>query len=193
MANFLIAFFCVCSLYAEDLGTFGVVFPIQEEDLLIVLQKRLEAATQDPHARKTIENKFIASIEAPKGIDLPRARNPRSYEFDPSMTLNADLNDHEGKLFFKKGSAVNPLEHYSMHQNLLFFDGSDPKQIAWAKEQSGIWILTKGRPLDIERKEVRPVYFDQAGFLLDKMNIRALPVRVTQKGLRLQVEEIPCF
>jgi conjugal transfer pilus assembly protein TraW len=178
---------------AEDLGCFGSTFPIQEQDLLIVLKERLAKAWQDQEQKQAIQEAFIAAIQNPKGQNLPKAKALRSFHFDPSMTAHETITDHQGKIIVSKGTRINPLDQCSLSQELLFFDGDDPLQVAWAKTGKGAWILTKGKPFDLEKTEEKPVFFDQGGFLTKKLGIRSLPAKVSQEGKKLKVEEVPCF
>lgn len=184
MVNFL-----VILMICLDLGTYGEVFPIQEEDLLNILQERLKKA----RLGGKITEVFVDSIENPKGNLYPKAKHARSFEFDPSLSLAQDIKDHHGNILLSKGTLVNPLEITSLSKDLLFFDGNDPLQVAWAKQEKGMWILTNGKPLELEEQEATPVYFDQAGYLASKLGIASIPARVSQKDKKLLIEEVPCF
>jgi conjugal transfer pilus assembly protein TraW len=194
MAYFIIALlFCTAILDANDLGTFGTTFPIAEEDFLIVLQERLAEANSDKDKQEKMQKTFVESVAHPKGIQLPRAKNQRTYEFDPTLYLREDIKDHEEHIIASKGTRINPLETVSLYEDLLFFDGNDAQQLSWAKCTKGKWILTQGNPIKMEDQELRPVYFDQSGHLSRKLGIKALPARVTQQGKKLRIEEIPCI
>jgi conjugal transfer pilus assembly protein TraW len=188
MPYLLILFlFGLTSLEAKDFGSFGPTFPIQEEDLMLVLQKRLVLAQQDE-----MQKAFIATVEKPKGKPFPKARKLRAYDYDPTLTVQEEIQDSQGKTIVAKGTKVNPLDQYSLTEDLLFFDGDDPRQVAWAKSLQGKWILTNGKPLELEKLEEKPVYFDQGGYLTKKLGIQALPAKVSQKDRKLKVEEVPC-
>ena len=54
-------------------------------------------------------------------------------------------------------------------------------------------ILVKGEPLKLQRelkKQKIWIYFDQAGFLTQKLEIKEVPALVTQDGLRLKISII---
>ena len=172
-----------------DFGTYGEVFPIQEEDFMEVLQKRLK----EVQFKDEIKEAFVSSIENPKGYRYPKAKRARSFEFDPSICVAQEIKDHHGNVLIQKGTHVNPLEIISLPEDLLFFDGNDPLQVAWAKQEKGMWILTNGKPLELEKEEQKPVYFDQAGYLASKLGIVSIPSKVSQKDKKLFIEETPCF
>lgn len=194
MAALLIpVLFFFSPLCAKDLGKFGTTFPIIEENFITVLQKCLAQDHSTEKKQEEWKKIFLAAIKTPKGKVLPRVKKAHSYLFDPSICLTKELKNSQGLTILAKGSVVNPLNTTSLKQALLFFDGNDPLQLAWAKQNKGIWILTNGNPLDLETQEQQAVYFDQASYLTTKLKITALPVRVTQQEKNLLVEEIPCF
>ena len=79
-----------------------------------------------------------------------------------------------------------------LRSELLFFDGDDPDQLAWALKASpgAKLILTKGAPLELMKARQRRFYFDQGGKLIAHFGIRALPARVRQNGRVLDVSEV---
>jgi conjugal transfer pilus assembly protein TraW len=103
-----------------------------------------------------------------------------------------DIKDHKGQTIVKAGTVLNPLNHVSWGQPLLFLNGEDPAQITWAKRhaQTAKWILTQGKPLQLEEELQKRIYFDQGGKLIERFKIQQLPARVSQEKLRLLVEEI---
>lgn len=184
---------CIASLEAKDLGIHGTVYPILEEDLLSVINQRLSSLKGDKFSaiqKKWMEHQNNALVH-PRGRELAHATRYRCAYFDPSILSNSDILDHQGHAIVKKGQKYNPLEHYNLSKPLLFFDGNDPNHVIWAKKQKGKWILTKGRPLELELKEKHPVYFDQGGYLTRKLGIQAIPSIVSQDSLKLKLEEFP--
>lgn len=185
-------FLIEASLVAKDFGTYGKTYPIDEEDIIEVLKNRL--STADFESKQELWKKTLVEIvETPRGRVLPRAAKERKLLFDPTIVVQNDVKDLEGKTFALKGTKVNPLDKHKLEEPLLFFDGNDEKQINWAKNNKGMWILIQGNPLEIEKNEHRPVYFDQKGYLSKKLGICALPALVTQEGKLLSIVEAPCF
>jgi len=181
------------SLLGGNLGTHGSSFPIEEIDLLTLIRERAEAwVEQEPDRRIQAA---IHNLKEPKAIDgLSLAQEYRFFDYDPSITLAQDIVDADGKVLFLKGTRVNPLDIVSLNKTLLFFDGSDEGQVEWARAEGDktAWILVKGKPLDLEEEEERPVYFDQHGVLISKLHISHIPAKVSQNGVSLlKIEEIP--
>lgn len=194
MSYFLIIiFFCPFFLLAQDFGTYGTTFSIDEDDLIVVLQERLKKTQYDESKKMEIQKVLTKAVEEPKGKILPRANIRRCFDFDPTLLVKEEVKDQNGELIIRKGMKVNPLDSSTLAEQLLIFDANDPKQILWAKNIHGIWILTNGSPLELEKQENRPVYFDQAGYLTTKLGITSLPAIVTQEDKKLKVEETPCF
>jgi conjugal transfer pilus assembly protein TraW len=181
-------------LYGKDFGVQGTIFPIREENFLHYLESKYKSLSQEERANldNGIKGALVKKINEPLPVDgIEDASDYKRFYFDPTARITEDINDEKGNVIVAKGSSVNPLERVSLGESLLFIDGSKENQIIWAQANEGKWILVKGRPMELEKKLNRPVYFDQFAFLCKKMGIRKTPCRVTQEGLRLLIEEVP--
>ncbi len=202
-----VLFFLLClgspvTLQAKDFGVRGKIASIEEQDPIVLIQSKLKTMEErgelEQHNRE-LQKKTKAAIERPKPVEgLSKAKETRIFYYDPTYIISEDLKDHTGQIFYKKGTQLNPLETVSLSQNLLFFDGDDDEQVAFAKENlkeklaenSVKLILVKGAPLVLSEELKVPVYFDQSGLLTKKLRIHHVPALVTQHGLRLRIEEI---
>lgn len=123
-----------------------------------------------------------------------KAQETRVFTYDPTYVVKDDIKDHLGRVIHPKGKRINPLETISLSQSLLFFDGDDPEQVAFAKAKLNSGpirlILVKGAPLALSEDWNVPVYFDQGGFLTKKLGIRHVPAFVSQEGRYMRVEEL---
>lgn len=140
-----------------------------------------------------MKRRTIARVNRPDPVaGLIRAHESRSWPFDPTITLAADIREAKGELIHAAGTRVNPLDSVALRVPLLFLDGDDPAQIAWALRQdpNAKLILVKGAPLELMKARQRRFYFDQGGNLTEKFGIRAVPARVRQNGRVLEVSEI---
>ena len=192
--------FLVSPAWPEDLGQVGPVYPVAEPDLLELIQSRLQQK-QNSGELARIERDFRdrsrRSIESPQPVaGLVRTRTPRTYHFDPSVTVSETLRDHEGKVLVAAGTRVNPLDFVSLSNHLIFFDARDSAQAQKAMSLRGHYqgrahlILTGGSYIDfMKRFDVR-VYFDQQGLLVRRLGIRQVPALVTQEGKRLRIDEL---
>lgn len=200
-------FFLLClgqpiTLQAKDFGVRGKIAPIVEENPIVLIQSKLkimeERGELEQHNRE-LQKKTRMAIERPKPVEgIFKAKESRIFYYDPTYIIPEDLKDHMGRIIHPKGKRINPLETVSLSQNLLFFDGDDDEQVAFAKEKlteklaesSVKLILVKGAPLAFSEELKVPVYFDQSGLLTKKLGIRHVPALVTQERLRLRIEEI---
>jgi len=145
------------------------------------------------HVQQKLAQKAGRKIRHPSPVKgLIKTQTPRQWFYDPSMTVESDIKDHKGNLIAAKGTVINSLDKISWGVPLLLFDGDNPEQVAWAETQHSLakWVLVKGSPVELEEKLKRPVYFDQAGMLVNKFGIRAVPCRISQKDKKLLVEEL---
>ncbi|MFI5343146.1 MAG: hypothetical protein ACHQUC_02885 [Chlamydiales bacterium] len=185
MAPVLIALILFSSVHAADLGTFGHTFPIEEQDILEYIKERI--LTASPEEKKKLAN--IQAISASKEVKLPQAIAYRCFFYDPTVMAHQDIKDSKGKVIVAKGISYNPLGNFSLRSNLLFFDATQKGHLLWAEETDGLWILTKGSPIELEEKSGISVYFDQFGSITHKLGIQAIPAKVSQEGNLLKIEE----
>lgn len=184
---------------ARDLGVVGQTFAILEQDLLAVIETRLKGLNNTGELASHIQ-KIQAALEDKvkhplAGAFLPRAKEAKTYTYNPTLTAPYDLKDHQGKIFHKAGARINPLESVSLSKELVFFNGDDPKQVSWVqdymKDQKPLkLILTQGAPFELMEKFERPVFFDQHGYLSKKLKLSHVPAAVKQQGKKLVIEEI---
>ena len=180
---------------AADLGVHGKVWPITEANLLDRIAAELGKAEADGrlaafngHVRGQVD----AAFTSPSALSLYRAVRATSRLFDPSITVQRDIRDHKGTLIAARGTRVNPLEHLPMTTTLIFVDGRDQAQLAFAfdhPEPTKI-ILTGGNPKALMEAHDRRMFFDQKGVLTAKFQIKALPSVITQEGNQLRIDEV---
>lgn len=189
----------ITALAAKDLGVFGEVFEIEEADLLEVIQGKLadlEKSGELQNHQAKIARKTQEIIERPNAVaGITHTTKPRTFIYDPSITLTSDIADHEGRVFAAKGERINPLNYRSMTKPLLFIDGDEGDHLTWAFSQIKLHpqakiILVKGAPLQIMQEMGMQVYFDQHGKITNKLGITQVPAKVTQQGDYLQIEEV---
>lgn len=183
-------------LQARDYGQRGAVFPVIERDLLEQIRTRLaqmEKSGETARLNQELKRRTIARVNRPDPVaGLIRASNTRSWPFDPTITLAADIRGVKGELIHAAGTRVNPLDSVKLRADLVFLDGDDPAQIQWALRQAANakLILVKGAPLELMKAQQRRFFFDQGGKLTEKFGIKAIPARVRQNGRMLEVSEI---
>ncbi|MFS6817283.1 type-F conjugative transfer system protein TraW [Citrobacter meridianamericanus] len=198
-AAFLLAVAGMQSVTAADLGTWGDLWPVREQDMLTVITGRLEALQQtgelgrkmDAFKERVVRN----SLRPPAVEGISPTERYSSRLFDPSVRLTADIRDNEGRVFARKGDVMNPLQYVPFNQTLYFINGDDPDQVAWMLKQTpqtleSKIILVRGSIPDAQTALDSRIYFDQNGVLCQRMGIDKVPARVTgtPDGRLLKVE-----
>ena len=182
--------------HARDYGQQGTVFAVIERDLLEQIHARLAALEKSGETARLndkLKRQTVARVNRPQPVaGIARASGNRSWTFDPTITLAADIRGAKGELIHARGTRVNPLDSVSLRSELLFVDGDDPAQLTWALRQSpgAKLILVNGAPLELMKTRQRRFYFDQGGKLVARFGIGAVPARVRQHGRLLEISEI---
>ncbi len=183
-------------LLARDYGQQGTHFPIIEIDLLKQIKSKLhamEASGEIDRLNQKLKARTIARVNRPKPVaGLIRADKTITRLFDPTITLQADIFDHDNRKIWARGTRVNPLDTVPLRAALIFLDGDDPAQIEWAfaqKSKTAKLILTNGAPLKLMKARQRRFYFDQGGKLVKHFAIGTLPAMVDQQGRMLRIRE----
>lgn len=182
---------------ARDYGQQGAVWPIAEPDLLQQIHARLtqlERTGETARLNEQLKQRTIARINRPQPVaGLVQASIERIWRFDPTITVERDIADNRGRVIVAAGTRVNPLDTVPLRAPLVFLDGDEPAQLAWALKRFGSTpaklILVKGAPLELMKARQRRFYFDQGGTLVKRFGIRAVPASVEQQGRVLVITE----
>ena len=181
---------------ARDYGQHGTIWPIVEPDLLAHIHARLthlEKTGETARLNEELKRRTIARVNRPKPVSgVGSASAMRSWRFDPTITVERNIADDQGRVIIAAGTKVNPLDTVPLRSTLVFLDGDDPAQLAWASRRFGTkakLILVRGAPLDLMKARQRRFYFDQGGSLVKHFGIRAVPAIVEQQGRVLLVTE----
>ncbi|AIL66154.1 conjugal transfer pilus assembly protein TraW (plasmid) [Rickettsiales bacterium Ac37b] len=179
--------------YAKDFGVQGHIFPIIEEDILKLIEKRLSELDMEK-INHDMQEKTKDYIENPKSVaGIKTAKESKIFYFDPTYVLKENIYDHENNLLHSEGTKVNPLEQVSLEESLLFIDGLDERQVNLAlklakeKDNKVKIILTSGSPLKLQREHKKWIYFDQGGIITSKLSIIEVPALVEQEGVNLKI------
>ncbi|UBM94834.1 type-F conjugative transfer system protein TraW (plasmid) [Klebsiella pneumoniae] len=187
---------------AADLGTWGDLWPVREQDMLQLITQRLQSLQSSGQWDQTMDafkQRVIENSQRPAPVEgIKRAEKYEQRWFDPSIRLTEDLKDNEGRVFARKGDVVNPLKTVPFVQILYFINGDDADQLAWMKRQvpetlmSKI-ILVRGSIPDTSAALDSRIYFDQNGVLSKRFGLTAVPARITPapSGERLNIETFP--
>jgi conjugal transfer pilus assembly protein TraW len=125
--------FCCFShvVLGKDFGKQGTTFEIKEEGFVSMMKLRAKNIDLTKHEEKMkdLARKRVEEPEAVAGIS--RATKTISHSFDPTFVLDDDVVLPCGKLLYKKGASVNPLDHMGWNGKMVFIDGRDKSQINW--------------------------------------------------------------
>ncbi len=178
-------------IFGKDLGKMGQVFPIEEESFLLFLQRSLAGKDLNQKISQAKES-LMEQAKTPTPVEKVQvAKKSRTFLVDLSFKVEKDIQDTAGTVIAKAGTIINPLKQIKLSSALLFLDGSKESHLAWARKQTGHfkWILTRGKPIEIEEREKCPIYFDQNGVYTSRFKITHIPAKVVQKEGYLLVEE----
>lgn len=183
---------------ARDFGQVGQTFPVIETDLLATIETRLRRAQASGELDR-VNAMFAKRVEAKARRPTPvagitAADQPRSWNFDPAITLERDIRDQKGNLIASAGQRVNPLDFVVIRQDLVFVDGDDAEQLDWATRQfadaKAKIIFVNGSPIEAMTARKRRFYFDQEGKLTHRFGIQHTPAVVTRAGTVMRVSEM---
>ena len=197
----IVAATCACLAMpasAKDYGRQGAVFPVIEADLLTAIQRRLtgmQASGEIDRANRQLAERTAAKVRRPAAVPgIVSAVQERRWLFDPTITVGQDLRDARGRGIVAAGTRVNPLDSVPLRQRLVFLDGDDPAQVAWAMANTTALnaklILVNGSPFALMKAEQRRFFFDQQGTLTGRLGIHAVPALVQQQGRALLIREL---
>ena len=183
---------------AKNYGQAGQTFPVIEPDLLATIEARLrqaEATGEMARINGQFAKRAEAKVRRPDPVaGISPTEQPRTWDYDPSITLEQDIRDQRGQLIAAAGQRINPLDFVTIRQELVFIDGDAPAQLEWAtrhySDTQAKIILVSGSPLVEMTRRQRRFYFDQQGQLTDKFGIEHVPAVVKLAGKVMRVSEI---
>lgn len=182
---------------ARDYGQTGQAFPVIEPDLLATIETRLKRAEASGELARTNEmfaKRAEAKVRRPTPVGgITPAREVREWDFDPTVQVEHDIRDQKGNLIAAAGQRINPLDFVAVRQDLVFIDGDDADQMAWATSRytdlNAKIIFVRGSPIEAMTSRKRRFYFDQEGKLTSRFGIEHTPAIVRQTGRVMRVSE----
>ena len=193
----------------QQFGRQGELFPIAEVDMLQWINSRLTHLEATGETAK-MQQQFVESVEnsvrrPPPVKGLTATTAPNTFYIDPSLKLATDIKDAQGNLLYAKGLVINPLDpdtwpvgipkhSFDYSYVIVFLDGDDPRQRAWAKQYRADkpikWTLTNGSPEDVAKEFDARIYFDQQGHYSRQFQLSHIPSLIEQDGARWKITEI---
>ena len=189
-------------VFAKDFGNRGANYPVAEESILLMFQKKFAELDlkKEEERMSSIAEERVRNPAPVSGI-IP-AKETREFWHDPTYILSEDAVLPCGRVLYKAGTRVNPLDYMNLDRRLFFIDGREEKQVEWLKGQLLLGsssfdkkiedrvILVGGSPPEIQDKLGFEVYFDQGGELTTRFGIRGSPAVAEQAGKNLKIVEV---
>lgn len=171
----------VCGLPAlsREAPALGPVYPVIEPDLLALIKQHAAEESANTASRLNQQKKQLKRwAKEPIGQSLPEAVDIKRYRFESSA---------EAKSFLGK----------DYQREWLFIDASRPQHLdlarAFYKEKDGIRrvILISSSVERAQNVLKQRVWFDQAGTLIKRLRIEALPAFVKMDASGITVTQAP--
>lgn len=181
MKNALLLFpllisFCALTVNAQALGP---VYPVIEPDLLTLLKEHAREESQRANSRiNQNRNRLENWAKAPLGTSLPAALETKRHRFDSNPEVKAYIGSD-----YQRG--------------WLFIDANNAEQVNLAQvftnKNSAIRrvILVSGSVEKTQKVLEKRVWFDQAGALIRRLKIEALPAFVQMNASGISVTQAP--
>lgn len=191
---------CFYGVSAKNIGQYGQVFPVVEEDIRHIIMKRLQSMKHSgelAQVQRTIEQRVAEHTIRPKPLPFTTTSNPSTFRIDPTVTVSQDIWAPGGLLIAKAGQRINPFERIHFLKTLIFFNADDARQVAWVKQHYAdyhhVKFILTGGDVRVAAEQFGRIYFDINGLIATKLHIKHVPSIVTQDGLHWQVKEIGVF
>jgi conjugal transfer pilus assembly protein TraW len=166
----------------------GRAYPIEEESQSKKIIREYQKQGQNRTGPEELEKKWVVRLET----EPPAALEDSTRVVDISYTVPFDIPDETGKVLIPKGYVYNPLAKINM-TSLIVIDGENEEQIEWARQKQkelkkAKILISRGSFLRVMRKDKLRVYhLDDR--IMERMQIRAVPCTVVQKGQNLEISE----
>lgn len=208
--SFLLATYCFyySAAWAVDFGISGHVYRIVEQPFLEMVRERLAKVDikQEQEKMQAAVREYVENPKPASGV--MEAIESKEYYWDPTYIVKKDIILPCGKILYKAGTKINPLEYMKFDRRLLLIDGRQEIQVNWLVNSlinemkndtqnliKNRVILVAGKPFELQDKLRNAqldyqVYFDQLGEIVSKLGINAVPAIAEQDGLKIKINEI---
>ncbi len=181
----LLLILCGSAVHAKDLGVHGMVYPIEEDNLVDVIKAHANQIGQQgafDRANETLMNDVMQKLNTTDTlVNLKKTEKERIYTVSLSDTAPALAQN------------VNGTHFNNLTITLLFIDGTDESQLEWAINQPGAnkkIILISGDVMALMKTYDLRFYADQEGALIKRLGIQQVPAKVDGDKHELKVHEV---
>lgn len=194
---------------AEDLGVKAQTYALDRdagEQIKDVMRKK-QASGELDQFWKNYRDRTIAAIKNPPSLGIRSDYTARTEMRELRFVVPSDYKDQDGRVIVKRGTVIEPLKIMPLTSGLLFIDGNDPQQVAYAVRRSQNEalkiVLTAGSPylMRIKYRNVPwhggmgvPFYFDQRKMIISSLSklygvdINSVPAALFQQGDKLAIQ-----
>lgn len=158
----------------------GNVYPIAEEDLFEVMNRRLR--------NLQINETDLSKMSAFKGYHLPVNAKENLRRITPFYTLEFDLKGKAGETIYPKGYVFNPAAHSKLPNTLLIFSEEHVTFVKTKLKKTDLLLLTHGNIEQVKKEFDRPVFLLEPA-MVERFDLRGAPTRVEQIGAQYEIQE----
>lgn len=179
MKNALLLLSLFLSLHAADASSLalGPVYPVIEPDLLTLLKEHAREESQKANSRiNQNRNRLENWAKTPQGITLPAALDTKRHRFDS----NPDVKAFVGTNYRREWLFIDANQQDQMKLAGIFTQGNSAIRRV---------ILVSGSVEKTQKTLEKRVWFDQAGALVRRLKIEALPAFVQMDSSGISVTQ----
>lgn len=168
----------------ENLGTYGKVYTIEEEDIIEYIKKN---AKLPKFSKKEIENKIHKAAQIDLNLPVNKRDNIRHEKIIYTIPNDIVI---EGKVIAKKGTKINVLDRIHLHNTyIVLADYMLPYFLDWNRNNNVVYLITQGNIYDLQKKY--PNLRIYAGFklVLSSLKVKSIPSIVYQHQDKLVILE----
>ena len=157
----------------------GPVYPVIEPDLLTLLKEHAREESQRANSRiNQNRNRLENWAKSPQGITLPAALDTKRHRFDS----NPDVKAFVGTNYRREWLFIDANQQDQMKLAGIFTQGNSAIRRV---------ILVSGSVEKTQKTLEKRVWFDQAGALVRRLKIEALPTFVQMDASGISVIQAP--
>lgn len=180
--------------WAQVIGREGLTYPIIEEDMRELIQKRAEKFDFDTWMfaqQARLSDSFHKFRPADAISGLPAARQHNAYRVDMSYTLPYDISDIQGNVIYPAGYTFSPLSQLVQHGGgfnkvIVVLNGDNQNEVEWFKSkfkneplQETIILLSDGYAIEMSNILKQPVYY-LTTLLQERLRVKETPSIILQ-------------
>jgi conjugal transfer pilus assembly protein TraW len=183
------------SVSALDLGAVGNTYPVKETDAIEEMKDRARSIDWGNAITKGNREERIREYRPGDLAALPAATKDDLRSVNMDYTLEFDVTDDKGNVIYPRGFTFNPLDYMTYDKTLVVLNGADKNQVAWFrssryfKDNNVKLLITGGSYYELSQELARPVFYASSK-IVERLQLRAVPSVVRQKGRSMEVAEI---